>query len=203
MARTPKMYHFPSRKKVDRLMPQCFRVLYPSTRIIIDCREFFVQRPSSLTSCQSASFSSYKNHNTDKLLLSISPDGSVTFVSDLYEGSITDRDIVEQSGLPNLLEEGDSVMADKGFTIQDLLAKRGVKLNIPPFRTTACRQMAPEDVSSTQKIAAVRIHVERAMKRLKDFRLLQGTIENALWDLFSEIIFVAAMLCNWQPGLCP
>ena len=123
-------------------------------------------------------------------------------MSDLYEGSITNRDIVERSGLLDLLEEGDSVMADKGFTIQDLLAKRGVKLNIPPLRTTACRRMAPEDVSSTQKTAAVRIHVERAINRLKDFRLLQGTIENTLWDLFSEIVFVAAMLCNWQPGLC-
>jgi len=36
-------------------------------------------------------------------------------------------------GLIDLLEEGDHVVADRGFTVRDLLPKKGVKLNIPPF----------------------------------------------------------------------
>ena len=35
----------------------------------------------------------------------------------------------------DLLEPGDSVMADRGFTIADLLAVRKVTLNIPPIKT--------------------------------------------------------------------
>ena len=110
-------------------MPECFRTSYPSTRVIIDCTEFYIQRPSSL-STQSATFSAYKNTNTCKLLVGISPDGAFTFVSSLYEGSICDRDLVIASGLLDKLERGDSVMADKGFEIDDLLLPLGVRLNI-------------------------------------------------------------------------
>eukprot|EP00117_Sycon_ciliatum_P041471 scpid70839/ scgid30323/ len=54
---------FSSRRRVDRSMPECFKNYYPSTRIIIDYTEIFVERPSSLSQ-QSAGFSNYKNHTT-------------------------------------------------------------------------------------------------------------------------------------------
>ena len=88
--------------------------------------------PSSLL-LNSRLFSSYKNHTTVKGLIGIAPSGAITFTSQLYTGSISDREIVERSGILDLpLSEGDDVMADKGFTIQDLLPL-GVSLNIPPF----------------------------------------------------------------------
>ena len=148
---------FPSRRRVDRNMPQCFKTYYPSTRMIIDCTEFFVERPSSLSE-QNAWFSNYKNHTTVKSLVGISPDGAFAFVSPIFEGSIADRDIVIESGLLPLLQFGDSVMADKGFNIQDLLVSYGVLLSIPPFNTKA-QQMLPQDVITTKTIASVRIHV--------------------------------------------
>ena len=67
-------------------------------------------------------FSSYKNHTTLKGLVGISPGGAVTFISQLYTGSISDREIVRRSGFLDLpFDDKDSIMADKGFTIQDLL----------------------------------------------------------------------------------
>ena len=50
------------------------------------------------------------------------PSGPVTFISDCYEGSISDKKLVQVSGLLEKLEPGDEVMADKGFLIQDILA---------------------------------------------------------------------------------
>ena len=38
--------------------------------------------------------------------------------------------MIIESGLLELLEEGDSVMADKGFTVADILYVHGVSLNI-------------------------------------------------------------------------
>ena len=73
-----------------------------------------MQRPSSLE-YQSASFLAYKNTNTCKLLVGISPNGAITFLLDLYEGSISDRDLVIASSILDKLERGDSVMADKGL----------------------------------------------------------------------------------------
>ena len=40
----------------------------------------------------------------------------------LWTGSTSDKEIVKQSELLNLLEEGDAVMADQGFFIWDILA---------------------------------------------------------------------------------
>ena len=49
-------------------------------------------------------------------------------------GSISDKEIVRQSGLLDLLEEGDAVMADKGFVIRDLLTFKKVQLVSPAYR---------------------------------------------------------------------
>ena len=65
--------------------------------------------------------------------MGISPDGVITFMSFLYPVSISDKELTRQSGILNLLDCGDSVMADRGFDIEDDLILRGVHLNIPPF----------------------------------------------------------------------
>ena len=59
-------------------------------------------------------------------------------------------------------------MTDNGFDIQDLLAPLGVRLNIPPF-LSSITQFSCEDVLKTKKIAKLRIHVERAILRFKEF----------------------------------
>ena len=65
-------------------------------------------------------------------------------------------------------------MADKGFTIDDILPL-GVTLNIPPFLGMS-DQMSAEDVIATQEIASLRIHVERAINKVKNFHIFDGVI---------------------------
>jgi len=150
---------YPSRHTVNKHMPQVFQEDYPNTRIIIDATEFPIQRPSSLLS-QSCTFSAYKNRNTVKILIGVTPSGAISFVSDAYEGSISDRKLVEVCGLLEKLEPGDEIMADKGFTIQDMLVPYGVRLNVPPFLQSNT-QMAANDVFATKKIARLRVPCER------------------------------------------
>ena len=107
-------------------MPTEFREKYPSTRVIIDATEIFIEQPK-LPELQQMTFCNFKG------LIGISPDGSVTFVSSLYLCSISDKELTKRSGILDLLEPGDSVMADKGFEIEEDLLLIGVKLNIPLF----------------------------------------------------------------------
>ncbi|XP_049524093.1 uncharacterized protein LOC119454626 [Dermacentor silvarum] len=121
-----------SRAVIDATLPAAFSA-YSTTRVILDATEIKCEVPSSL-SLQSSSYSAYKSSNTFKGLIGVSPNGLVTFVSELYAGSISDREAVLKSGFLDLKFDGnDSVMADKGFLIEDLLARKNVKLNIPPF----------------------------------------------------------------------
>lgn len=177
-------------------MPEDFRKAYPSTRVIIDCTEVKCAMPSSLL-LNSELFSAYKNHTTLKGLVGISPSGAITFISQLYTGSISDREIVERSGMLDLpFNEGDSVMADKGFTISDILPL-GVSLNIPPFLGTST-QMPPEDVVRTQEIARLRIHVEHAINKIKNFHTWDSIIPLNLFGIANQMWSVCVFLCNIQ-----
>ena len=187
---------WPSRKVVNDNMPQDFKGKYPNTRAIIDCTEIKCQMPSSLL-LNSELFSSYKNHTTLKGLIAISPAGHISFISQLYTGSISDREITERSGFLDLsFEANDSAMADKGFTIQDLLPV-GVSLNIPPFLGSSAR-MPAEDVVKTQEIASLRIHVERAINKIKNFHIWDGVVPLSLFGIVNQMWTVCAHLCNVQ-----
>ena len=111
-------------------MPARFSA-YPNTRVVVDCFEIFIERPS-LLKANCATFSNYKNHNTFKCLVGVSPAGCVTYMSDLWTGRASDKMITKHCGLVDLLSEGDNVMADRGFDVQDILSAARVTLNIPP-----------------------------------------------------------------------
>ena len=63
----------------------------------------------------------------------------------------------------------------KASKIQDLLAPLGVRLNIPPF-LAGNTQMPESDVIHTKKIAQLRVHVERAIGRVKEFHILKKRV---------------------------
>ena len=178
-------------------MPTNFKQQYPSTRVIIDATELFIQQ-SSLPELQQRTFSNYKNHNTYKGLIGISPSGAVIFVSKLYPGSISDKELTRQSGLLDLLQPGDSVMADRGFDIMEDLAPLRVMLNIPRGRS----QLGPTELVQTRRIASLRIHVERCMERIKNFHIFDGVMPLSMMDIADQIFFVCAVLTNFHPPLC-
>ena len=100
--------------------------------MIIDATEIFVEQPA-LPELQQLTFSSYKNHNTYKGLIGISPTGADIFVSDLYPGCISDKELTRRCGILYMLDKGDTTMADHGIDIEEDLILKGVRLNIPPF----------------------------------------------------------------------
>ncbi|XP_067663524.1 uncharacterized protein [Haliotis asinina] len=183
---------WPPTRQVKHNLPKCFKY-FPNTKAVIDCTEFLLQKPS-IPSSQRVTLSFYKHRNTLKCLVTCSPKGSFTFVSKLWSGSISDRKIVQQSGFLDLLSEHDDIMADRGFLIRDLLAFKKATLNIPPF--SHGRQLSSVAVIKTRRIASARIHVERAIGRLKEYKLLQGVIPLKMKGSLCQCVSVAASLCN-------
>ena len=84
----------------------------------------YIEKPS-LPDLQQTTFSNYKNNNT---LDRNSPSGAITFVSSLFSGSISDKELTRYSGILELLEKGDSVMANREFDIEADLIPLRVKL---------------------------------------------------------------------------
>ena len=140
-------------------MPEMFKDKYPTTRVITDCTAIWTQMPSSLL-VNSQLNSSYKSRTTYNALVGIAPHGAVTFVSSLYSGNMSDPEITRLSGILDLLEPGDSVMAYKGFIVEKMLNERNVALNIPSFLSSK-RQFTTEEIGQNEEIASLQIHVER------------------------------------------
>ena len=69
------------------LLSECFKGEFEDIDLIIDCTEVFMEKPSDPIA-QSATWSEYKEHNTGKILVGLSPVGFPKFVSDAFLGSI-------------------------------------------------------------------------------------------------------------------
>ena len=136
-------------------MPDSFKAIYPNKRVIIDCTDLFCQKSSSFI-IQSSLFSHFKHHITYKGLVGISPSGTITFISELYDGSTSDVEIIKRSSILNkeLWSKNDDVMEDKEFTIKKQLEPLVATLNIHSC-LAGKDQLSQEEVTESQTIAAV------------------------------------------------
>ena len=94
-----------------------------------------------------------------------------------------------------MLQPGDAVRADRGFKIEDILGFYQCSLFIPP----SCHsdlQMTRAAVQQTSRIANLRIFVEKAIARIKKFRLLKFEVPVTLMQSLDDILTVAAVLTN-------
>ena len=82
---------------------------------------------------------------------------------------ISDVELTRISGFLEKLKDkpGVSIMADKGFTIREMLKEINVDLNLPPFLNG--KQLTADEVLKGRRIASLRIHVERAIRRIKEY----------------------------------
>lgn len=186
------MSRIPSRAANLTCLPSCFSN-FTNCRIVLDCTEMATTVPGCIQ-LQKSTYSSYKHRNTWKALIGVAPNGVITYVSSLYPGAMSDKKIVQHCGILEQLEAGDLILADKGFLLKDLLPP-GVNLNIPPFLTTA--QFTPAQIKQTESIARARIHVERAIQRMKQYKIL-ALIPRSLFEHGGIVVQVIGALTNLQ-----
>ena len=68
-----------------------------------------------------------------KILIGITPQGSISFVSEAWAGRTSDKFLTENCGFLDKRLPGDMVMTDRGFTVSESVGLRQAKLVIPAF----------------------------------------------------------------------
>ena len=75
----------------------------------------------------------YKHHKTVKYLIGITPQGTVSFISEGWGGRVSDKYLTENSGLLDRLIPGGVILADRGFDIQESVGLFCSTIKIPAF----------------------------------------------------------------------
>ncbi|XP_045165921.1 uncharacterized protein LOC123529598 [Mercenaria mercenaria] len=206
--RLGSMKVFPHRDIISKHMTHDFKKQYPNVMLIIDCTELKIQMPSSLVR-KSQTYSDYKSANTYKGLVGVDSRGGIMFVSHLYTGGISDKVICQRSGLFDLLKQkietgelkrGDGIMADKGFTIANELNEIDLCLNIPPFLGKR-KRLSAANVQDTHVIAHHRIHVERAIGKVRNFHIFDRRLPIKSAGVVNQIWTDCCLLSNFQDPL--
>lgn len=182
---------------VQALLPIPFRYRYRNVQSIIDCLE--IEIPSDPTK-QALSWSQYKKCNTVKDLISATPHGFMNYISCGFGGRATDKIIVENSGYLDILPNGAHVMADRGFKqISSLLARKHCELIRPPS-VGVSEISSKEEVKEGKRIAALRIHIERVIRRLREFKMLKmhSCVNHKMLHLLDPMIIIACGIVNLQ-----
>ena len=211
------MYHrlkplilWPDRDALTKTVPTCFLDSFGKrVAVILDCFEVFLERPSNLYA-RACTWSSYKHHNTVKILLGITPQGTICYVSETWGGRVSDKFITEHCGILNKLTPGDVVLADRGFDISDSVGLMQATLHIPAF-TKGKGQLSALEVHETRKIANVRIHVERVIGTVRQkYSILQSTLpiqyvnkRKGNCPTIDMIVHVCCALCNVCESVVP
>lgn len=175
---------------VRRNMPEVFSD-YADTQVVLESIELRCQTLDSVL-LETEAFRGYKHYTTVKGLAAIAPHGPVTFVSPMYDGNLSDRDLLKRSGLLSLLRPSMAVMVDKRFDIEDLVPGK-VHLPLQKKEHDAVVKMEVDDMT-------FRVYLFHIVGRLGKYELFKSVIPFSLNSCLSQLFAVACLLPNYQDG---
>ncbi len=196
------LIYWPTADKIREHLPVPFRFRYSDVVSIIDAFEIEIQKPTNAM-LQSLTWSAYKHCNTIKYLISILPDGCVSYISKGVGGRTSDLLLTTISGYLSKLPPNKSVMADRGFkNLARVFADHKCKLVRPPSVETG-KALPKSEVKQAKRIASLRIHVERAISRIREFQFLapHSRVPHTLVPLLDNCVTIASSLVNLQGPL--
>lgn len=193
---------WPEPEEVQINLPSSFKHRFEAVNTIIDCFEIQIQKPTNAIN-QVLTYSMYKKCNTIKYLIACLPDGIINFISKGAGGRISDQEIVRNSGFLDKLSKNTMVMADRGFKSIELDLRIKKCTLVRPPSTNASKKMNRDEVMANKRIASLRIHVERAIGRLREFELLKphATVESKVINKLDYYVCIACGICNIQSNL--
>lgn len=193
-----EMVWFPPKIHIQYSKPKRFNCL-PDLRSIVDATEIFIETPKD-PKLQCSTYSSYKHHNTAKFLIACAPNSCITFVSRVYGGRASDKEITINSGFLDLHEPYDMILADKGFNLAEECCARRITLYVPPGKRGKA-QLSVSAVKKTKQVANLRILIEQVIRQLKTFRILSGQVPVTLVPHLHKVVKVCAALTNFKRSI--
>ena len=97
-------------------------------------------------------------------------------MSNAWGDRVSDKAITQECGIQLKSLPGDEVLANRGFTIYDLVGQYQACAKLP-VSTKGKAQLEAKEVSKSQKLARVRIHVECLFGMVKQkYTILEGIL---------------------------
>ena len=128
--RLKHLVFWPERDIIRVTMPLDFVKHCSSCVVIIDCFEIFLECSWNLLA-RAQTCSAYKHHNTIKYLIGITAEGSVSYISEGWGGRVSDKRLTENFRILHHLLPGDTVLADRGFDIQETVILYCARISVP------------------------------------------------------------------------
>lgn len=91
-------------------------------------------------------------------------------------------------------------MADKGSVLNKVLVGTGISVNTPPFLQSH-GQFTKQEVEQTQIIAKLRIHIERHIRRVKEYHLFDNIVPLSMTGTINQLWTIANMLTLFKGPL--
>ncbi|XP_016316448.1 uncharacterized protein LOC107668905 [Sinocyclocheilus anshuiensis] len=211
----PTAVFWPSRAELRKNLPAALRCTYPDCAVIIDCFRVSLEKAVSVDVNQEVASTAltvpaHATVNELKYVIGVAPQGVVMFVSRGSPGHVSDKNLVESSGLLCKLLPGDVVLAEHDFDIEDLVGARKAELKITSRNCYENCQSGQDGenfslVGTLSDKANVHRHVGKVIDMVKRrYSMLTGPVESPFTvvdhtsnvSTFDKIVQVACALNN-------
>ena len=164
----------------------------------LDCLHWETQSASDPQS-KKVLFSKYWNSAAGKVLIALASLGAVLPPSRVHGGSITDPEITDAWETLACYPPGTHILADKGWVdYTTALTKHALVMITPDKKRVGAEQFTADDSLWNQHVAYLRIHVERVIRRIREFRILNSKMPLARRDVMTPVMTVCALLTNFR-----
>lgn len=174
-------------------LPEEFKC-YPDTQVVVDIMEFRCRTPSSLLFEDDMLYAEHESDCTLKAMVGMAPHGAITFVSAVYSGSLSDKDVFQRSGIIPLLTPDTAIMVDKALKVDDLVP---CKVHHLPFLS---KQKDMAVYKMKRSTARLRMHVDMIFQRVREYALFNSIIPLSTSRSLNQLFTVACRMVNYQNG---
>ena len=163
-------------------------------RILIDCTELSICTPRD-SDVKKYTQSGTKNGDTVKFLVAVTPESQFAFISSVYGGTASDKEVVMTSKILDSLDPFDVILADRNCNIQEECDERNLNLLLSP-RDTQTKEIKIDAKRTKRRSKNQHFIIEQSIHRLKRFAILNSKITLQVVPELYKVILACASICN-------